>query len=369
MAEDQESQDKSQKTEEATARKLEQAREKGKIPLSREVNHWMVMLAILLIISILGQKTMHRVGEILKPLFVSSQFRFEETKEIAGTLSTIFSEVLKASSMLFLALLVAGIAAGLAQTQFLVSAEPLKPKFEKISPLNGLKRIFSSASLMEFFKGLFKMAIVGAVLFTILYPELSHINYWGMLPISQMFPVVQQVLIKMLIVMLAIMALIAGVDYLYQRYNYKKQMRMSKQDIKEEHKESEGDPLIKRRLAQIRRERSQGQRISTAVPDASVVIMNPTHYAVALKYDDETMDAPVCVAKGLDLIAQRIRSLAEEYDIPIIEDPPLARLLYAAVEVDEFIPDKYYFAVARVVRFITGLDRHYRSVNLEDEAS
>ena len=365
MAEEKDSQDQSQKTEEATAHRLKEAREKGQIALSREVNHWMVILAILLITATFSPYLLGRLATVLMPFLVPSQFSIHDASNISAILSELFGNVSKVAFIPFLAILIAGASAGLAQTKFLISIEHIKPKFSKISPLAGIKRMFSAHSLIEFLKGLFKITVIGAILFYILYPELRKITYWGTIPVNHILPAAQTILIKILIAVLAIMGVIAIADYFFQRFNYLRQLRMSKQDIKDEYKETEGDPLIKRRLAEIRREKAQRQRLTSVMPEATVVITNPTHYAVVLKYDPETMDAPKCVAKGADLMAQRIREMADEHNVPILEDPPLARALYSGAELDQEIPTQYYFAVARVVRYIMGLDKQYRATEIE----
>lgn len=367
MAEEQDSHDDSQKTEEATAHRLAKAREKGQIPLSREINHWMIIFGLFLIVVALAPYTLRQLATVLKPFLAAAQFEPLEPIALVGLMQGVLLGSLKPMFLIFLTFVVAALLAGFAQTQFLVSLDHIKPKWSKLSIMSGFKRMFSGNSLVEFIKGLGKIIIVSTIFMMVLVPNFYRLNRWGSLPVGRIFEVIQDHLVKLLMVVLAIIGLVAGLDYLYQRYAFMKRMRMSKQEIKEEHKESEGDPMVKRRLAELRREKAQMQRIGTAVPTASVVITNPTHFAVALKYL-EGMDAPVCVAKGQDVIALNIRALAEEHDVPILEDPPLARALYAGVEVDEFVPDKYYFAVARVIRYIMGLDRVYRGVEIEEEA-
>jgi len=366
MAEENESQDDSQKTEEATARRLEKAREKGQLAFSKEINHWMIIFGLFLVVAVVGPPALDGVAFALKPLLMAGEIQPLESQQLMGLLQEVMMNALRPMALVFLVFIVAGLVAGFAQTQFLISFESIKPKLSKISILQGLKRIFSPSSLVEFIKGMGKIIMVSTIFMMILVPDFYRLNRWGDIPVGRIFEIIQERLIRLLLVVLAILGFVAGLDYLFQRFTFLKKMRMSKQDIKEEHKESEGDPAIKRRLAELRRERAQQQRIGTAVPLASVVITNPTHYAVALKYE-EGMDAPKCVAKGADVIAQKIRELAEEHDVPILEDPPLARALYAGVEVDKEVPDKYYFAVARVIRYIMGLDKSYRGVDLDED--
>lgn len=366
MAEDKESQDDSQKTEEATAHKLEKAREKGQLAFSKEINHWMMFLGLFLVVSVMAPSVVRDVASVLKPLLMAGQFEPLEGSDLMLLMRSIFFGSLMPVSLIFLVFIVASLLSGFAQTQFLISFESIKPKFSKLSPFAGLKRMFSGSTLVEFIKGLIKITIVSTIFVMVLLPDFQRLNQWSGIPIGRIFEIIQQILIKLLLIVLAIVGVLAGGDYLYQRFTFMKKLRMSKQDIKDEHKESEGDPAIKRKLAELRRERSQQQSLMTAIPQASVIITNPTHFAVALKYADD-MSAPKCVAKGMDLIALRMRELGQEHNVPIIEDPPLARALYAGIEVDDDVPEKYYFAVARVVRYIMGLDKNYNSSNLDDE--
>lgn len=368
MSEEQDSQDKSQKTEEATARQLEKAREKGQLAFSKEINHWMIIFGLFLTVSVVGPPALEGVVASLKPLLKAGEIPSLEPLQLMALLQEVMIASLQPVSLVFLVFIIAGLVAGLGQTQFLISFENIKPKLSKLSVFQGLKRIFSPTALFEFFKGMLKIVMVSVIFMMILVPDFYRLNRWGMIPVGRIFEIIQDNLSKLLIVVLALLGFIAGFDYLYQRFMFRKNLRMSKQEIKEEHKEAEGDPAVKRRLSELRRERAMQQRVAVSVPTASVVITNPTHYAIALKYEDG-MSAPKCVAKGVDMIAQNIRTLAEENDVPILEDPPLARALYAGVEVDQEVPEKYYMAVARVIRFIMGLDKSYRGVDLDDDAA
>jgi flagellar biosynthetic protein FlhB len=365
MSEDKDSHDQSQKTEEATSQRLVKAREKGQIAFSKEINHWMIIFGLFLMVSVLAPTSIYQLSVTLKPFLAAGQLAPLDQLEIMGLIQGALLGSLKPMGLIFLLFMLAGLVSGFAQTQFLITMESIKPKFSKLSIMAGLKRIFSGSSLVEFLKGMTKIIVVSVIFFMVLIPDFYRINQWGAVPVGRIFEIIQAILIKLLLIVLAILGFIAGLDYMYQRFAFLKKMRMSKQDIKEEHKESDGDPTVKRKLAELRRERSQQQRIATAVPQASVIITNPTHYAVALKYSEELF-APICVAKGKDVIALRIRELGEEHNVPIIEDPPLARALYAGIEVDDEVPEKYYFAVARVVRYIMGLDKQYQATKLGD---
>ena len=236
------------------------------------------------------------------------------------------------------------------------SAESITPKLEKLNPLTGLKRIFSLSSSVEMGKNLVKLAIIGTMVVWLLRPELLRIDQLVGLDLMDALAEIQDQTLKLLIGVLAVMAVLAAADVFYQRFTYMKKMRMSKQDVKEEYKQSEGDPMVKMWLRQIRFERTR-RRMMAAVPKATVVVTNPTHYAVALLYEPESMAAPKLVAKGADLIAKCIRELAEEHKVPIVENPPVARALFATVEVDQVVPPEHYKVVAEIISFVFKLKR------------
>nr|NIR60380.1 flagellar biosynthesis protein FlhB [Gammaproteobacteria bacterium] len=234
------------------------------------------------------------------------------------------------------------------------STEPIAPKLEKLSLAKGLKRLFSSRSLVEFLKGLAKISIVTAVVVLLLWPEQEVIPNVTAMTAAQFVGMLQGLAVRILVAVLAVMTVIAVLDFLYQKHQHLKRLRMSKQELKEEFKQTEGDPMIKARLRQIRMERAR-RRMMAAVPEADVVVTNPTHYAVALKYDPQMTEAPVLTAKGIDSIALRMREVAEQHDVPIVENPPLSRALYDNVELDQEIPPEHYRAVAEVIGYVMRL--------------
>jgi flagellar biosynthetic protein FlhB len=234
------------------------------------------------------------------------------------------------------------------------SLEKIKPSLSKLSLISGFKRIFGLDGLTNLVKGLAKMLVVGFAVWTQIWPERnmleSVLNQTPMGVIGDM----DHLLFKVLIAALAALAVIAAADYLLQRQRFLQRNRMSKQEIKEEYRQNEGDPQIKAKIRQIRLERAK-KRMMAAVPEATVIITNPTHYAVALKYEAGKMAAPICVAKGIDALALKIREVAKEHNVPIVENPPLARALHAAVEVDDVIPQEHFKAVAQVIGYVMRL--------------
>jgi flagellar biosynthetic protein FlhB len=347
-------QDDSQKTEEPTQRRLEQAREKGQIAKSQEVTHWFMILAAALVIGVFGESFTKGIA--------NSLYRFvEQSHSIrldGGQLREVLLETMGQLGLAVLApvavVILAAFISGVIQNGLVVSAESLKPKLEKLSLIKGLKRLFSSRSLVEFAKGVAKITIVGAVVMLLMWPERAIMFNVTSLGAAQFMGVLQSLATRVLIGVLAVMTVIAALDFLYQKQKHLKELRMSKQELKEEFKQTEGDPMIKARLRQIRTERAR-RRMMAAVPEADVVVTNPTHYAVALKYDHGNMDAPVLVAKGIDSIALRIREVAKENDVPIVENPPLTRALYDSVDLDQEVPAEHYKAVAEVIGYVMRL--------------
>lgn len=357
MAEDQT--DDSQKTEEPTQKRLDDAREKGQIATSREINNWFIILGATLILTMMGPSVATKIAAMLRT-FVEQP---HELRIDPGSFGHLFADVAVGAGLILLAplglMVVLAAASGLVQHGFLLAPEKIKPKFENISVAKGLKRLFSIRSLVEFVKGLLKIAIVGTVATLLVLPEIRDLDLLPTLEITDLLRRLSWLGVRLLGGVLAVVTIIAGLDFLFQKSQHMKQMRMSRQEIKDEFKQMEGDPTIKARLRQIRQERAR-RRMMAAVPESTVVVTNPTHYAVALKYELETMNAPVLVAKGADLIAQRIREIARENSVPVIENPPLARALFASCDIDQEIPGEHYKAVADIIGYVFRLQGKLR---------
>ncbi len=346
--------DDSQKTEDPSQKKLDDAREKGQVAKSQEISHWFMLLAFACMIGIFGTSVAQGLGGQMIG-FLESPHTMRMDRESVGTLvSQVLGDVGALALLPALIAIAAAIASSFLQIGWLVSAESLKPNLEKISLQKGMKRLFSVRSLAEFAKGIAKLTIVAVVIVLIMAPKRDMIPQITSMEMTQLLLLLQAMSVQILIGVLAVMAVIAGADFLFQKYQHTKQLRMSKQEVKDEFKQTEGDPIVKGRLRQLRAERAR-RRMMAAVPEADVVVTNPTHYAVALKYDGETMEAPVLTAKGTDQIALRIREVAKEHDVPVMENPPLARALYGGVELDQQIPPQHYTAVAEVIGYVMRL--------------
>jgi flagellar biosynthesis protein FlhB len=357
MADDQ---DQSQKTEDATPQKLQDARKKGDIAKSQEIPSWMMLATITLILLIYTGPAARYFSNWLRGYFeLASQF------EITGGSIQILAKdaslhVLLGLAAMLAMLMVAGFSGHALQAGFLWAPDKVKPKLSKLSPIAGAKRIFGMQALVNFLKGLSKMGLVGVAAFAAVWPRREVLATLPYLDLAALFPVIREAAIALMVAALAVFSLVTIADYVYQRHSFLKRMKMSLKDVKDELKNSEGDPQIKARLRQIRSERSR-QRMMQAVPEASVVIMNPTHYAIALQYKQGESAAPLCVAKGMDDLALRIRQVAEDNDVPVVVDPPLARALYATTEIDHEIKTEHFQAVAKIIGYVMGLaDRRRR---------
>jgi len=346
--------DDASKTEEPSHKKLEEARKKGQTVSSREINHFFMMLALTFFIMVLAPQTGKGIYELLSP-FVTDPDQMEiSSAGFKDIMSNVAIGMIAVLALPWLATWAAAIAPAIVQNKFIVSAENIKPKFEKISPKAGLKRLFGKKALVEFGKNVLKITIVGGVATMLVLPDKEHFYRLTGLTKVEMLSFAQSLAGRMLIATCLILFLLSIGDYLWQRFAFMKQMRMTKQELKDEYKQQEGDPHIKQKLKQIRREKAR-QRMMANVPKADVIITNPTHYAVALQYDAQRMPAPKLLAKGTDEVAGRIRELATKNKIPIVRNPPLARVLYDTTEIDDEIPVEHYAAVAKVIGYVYKL--------------
>jgi flagellar biosynthesis protein FlhB len=351
-----EEQDDSQKTEDPTSRRLDEARKRGQVANSREVNNLLMLGVFSLSVLLFGGTAAGAIYKATMPFIESPDLIPADFEHLVALGWKLLGVLLVAGAVPLVLAVIAAVGAGYLQFGLVFSAEGIMPKLDKISPLAGLKRMFSSRSLAEFVRGLLKLAVVGSVAMFLILPEVAHLNKLIGMEMVQLLGETKALLAKLLIGVVAIVAAIAAIDVIYQRLQHMREMRMSRQEIKDEFKETEGDPLVKGRLRQLRMERTR-RRMMAQVPQSDVVVTNPTHYAVALKYDPNSMGAPRMMAKGVDKVAQKIREIAKEHGIPIVENPPLARGLFAAVDVDQEVTPEFYKAVAEVISYIFKLKR------------
>lgn len=354
-----EEQDESQKTEEPTAKRLADALEKGDIVKSQEINNWVGIASGTMVLAMFGGSMSRQLAEILQS-FIARPESFGTDPaallHMGKHLTLAVGAVLAMPALLF----VGGALAGhIIQHRPTLNFEKLQPKFDKLNPMTGLKRLFGGSAVSNFLKGLGKFVVVGAATFFVLWPERHKLGILMGADTAALLPLTLKLSIDVLGTALAILAVLAALDYIMQRRAFYKRNRMTKQEVRDEHRQSEGDPLVKGKIRQIRTERAR-QRMMAKVPEATVVVTNPTHFAVALQYETSKNIAPVCVAKGADRVALRIREIAKENNVPIIEDPPLARVLYATVDLDQEVPPEHYKAVASVIGYVMRLKGRYK---------
>ena len=351
MAEDQ---DKSQQTEEPSAKRLEQAREAGDVVKSSELNTFILLGGGTLAIAMFGKYTALGLVRTLTLFLEQPDSMSVDGAGLSAMMRLLLPEIASALGPFFLVMIVAGLAGHVLQSRPSFNLDKIMPDFSKVSPMAGFQRLFGVEGWMNLVKGLIKIAIVGVAIWTQLWPERGLLD--GILGQSTagVASDMLHLLFKVLMASLMSLGVIAGLDYFWQRMRWLSRNRMSKQEVKEEYRQNEGDPTIKAKIRQLRHERSR-KRMMAAVPNATVVVMNPTHYAVALQYESGKMAAPMCVAKGVDALALRIRAVAEENDVPVVENPPLARALYASIEIDEPVPPEHFKAVAQVIGYVFKL--------------
>ncbi|MDP6573078.1 MAG: flagellar biosynthesis protein FlhB [Rhodospirillales bacterium] len=346
--------DDSSKTEEPTPKKLAKAREKGQLAMSQEIKSWLILLGSAIFLFMMAPSMMKDIRVTLVP-FISSPHAIPfDFPHLRLMFSNLFLELLIILGPLFGVLVILAIFSSVGQTGLVFSPKKIDFDITKLSPIKGVKKMVSMRSLLEFAKGIFKLSLVAAVGLFLVVPLLDDVAIIPSLDLVQSLERMHELAVLLMVGTVSVMTVIAVLDLFYQKFAHLKEMRMTKQEVKDEQKQSEGDPQIKARIRRLRMERAQ-RRMMAAIPEADVVITNPTHYAVALEYKIEVMPAPKMVAKGIDTLALRIREVAEANDVPVVENPPLARALYAAVELDEEIPEEHYMAVAEVIGYVMRL--------------
>jgi len=346
--------DRHDKTEAPTPKRLEDARREGRVPRSRELTAATVMVAAGIVLTMYGDSIGTRLGEMMRGGLVVSRADAFDVSAMTRAFSRLSLAALYAIAPVLLVTMVAALAAPLAIGGWAPSSKALTPNFSRLSPMAGLQRMLSLRSWVELGKALAKFAVVGIAATLVLYLNLDRLMSLGSEPIHAAIGHAIQLAGHALIALTAALVLIAAVDAPFQIWQHRQDMRMTREEVRQEHKEAEGSPEIKGRIRALQREMAE-RRMMEEVPKADVIVVNPTHYAVALRYDDRNMRAPRVVAKGVDLMAARIREVATEHKVPIFEAPPLARALHRHVEIGDEIPAGLYVAVAQVLTYIFQL--------------
>ena len=347
--------DDTEKTEDPTQKRLDEALKRGDVVKSQEINTWFIMGGATLVLMAFSGGMGASLSTTMRGLIANSYQIRVDGPALPHLYQTIVQEMLAAMAVPVLLLVLAAIAGNMIQHRLVWSVESLVPKLSKISPMAGVKRMFSMQAVANLVKGIIKILVVGAVLTALMWPERDRIMALVRTDPVAILPLARTLALRLMGAVVTMLAVMAAADYLFQYRRWFEKQKMSLRELKEEFKQSEGDPAVKGKQKQVRQQR-QRKRMMAAVPKAAVVITNPTHYAVALQYE-RGMEAPVCVAKGVDAVARKIREVAEKNGIPMVENPPLARALHATVDLDQAIPPEHYKAVAEVIGYVMRLRR------------
>jgi flagellar biosynthetic protein FlhB len=340
-----------EKTEEATPKKRQEARQKGQVAKSMELPAAFILFASFLSFYVSGSYMKTQITHVFRSVFYDYLLLDITSSNVMMLFQQLFVQSMLIITPIFLVTVVVAIFSNYLQIGFLMTGDPLMMKFSKLNPLEGAKKIFSMRAVVDMLKSILKMTIIGYVVFTTLWDQKDQLMELARLPLENIFIFMSSITLKLGIKIGIVLIVMALFDYMYQKYEFEKSLKMSKQDIKDEYKKSEGDPLIKGKIREKQR-RMAMQRMMQEVPKADVVITNPTHYAIALKYDPKNMQAPTVLAKGTDYIALKIKQVAKENRIITMENKPLARALYAQVEIGEAIPADMFQAVAEVLAYV-----------------
>jgi flagellar biosynthetic protein FlhB len=343
-----------EKTEPASPKRRKEAKEKGQVAKSQDVTSVAILLGSLTLFYFSSGIMVEKMMGLMRWMFIKSGQFDMSCDNIQPVLITVVYKMFGLLFPIFLTVVCIGLLANLLQVGFIFSGESITPKLSKIDPIKGFQRLFSLRSLVELVKNIFKILVVGFVAYITIKGEISNLFPLGDQSLWGILFYIGKTALKVMFRTCWVLVVLAILDYSFQRWQYEKDLRMSKQEVKDEFKQSEGDPLIKARTKRLQREMAR-KRMMAKVPKADVVITNPTHIAVALKYNQLNMSAPEVIAKGKGFVAEKIKDIAAKNNIPIVENKPLAQVLNKVVDVDEMIPANLYKAVAEVLAYVYGL--------------
>lgn len=345
-----------EKTEKATPKRKKEAREKGQVLQSREINSAFILLFTFLVLKILGPYIYENILIFTKNVFVE-MFNYEVLYTVNGIHKLLISVIIitvKVTAPMVGTAFIIGLICSYSQIGFLFTTKSLKFDLNRINPINGFKKIFSKKSIVEFVKSLIKIGVVGYITFGYLFKQSKNLINVLDMELMQIAVYMLQTALNVAFRAAIALLVLAALDYVYQSWEYENELKMSKQEVKEEYKQTEGDPLIKSKIKEKQRQISM-RRMMQDIPKADVIITNPTHYAIAIRYNSSKESAPTVLAKGKDLIAQNIRKVAISNEIPIVENKPLARTIYYTVDIGDYIPPDLYQAVAEVLAYVYKL--------------
>ena len=346
--------DDASKTEDPSARKIEKAKEEGDAAISQEFKSFIMLLGMLFVVWM--------ILPLCAKWYYSLTLKFIENpdsipmdyKHVQLLFSHVAKGLFKILAIPFGIFMILGIIASLSQTGFIYAPKKLSPKWDKLNLFANLPKLITAQKVMDSIKSIVKIVVIGWLAYTVVKPYITNVKMLPTMDTIDILSLVHKIVMLLIFTVVLAILIIAAADYAWQKYSHLKKLRMTKQEVKDEYKQTEGDPLVKSKIRQTRMERARTRMMSN-VPNADVIIVNPTHYAIALEYKMDTMDAPKVVAKGVDHLALRIREVGEENDVPIIENPPLARALFASVEIDQVIPEEHFKAVAEVIGYVMQL--------------
>ncbi|RCW70701.1 flagellar biosynthesis protein FlhB [Saliterribacillus persicus] len=345
-----------EKTERATPKKRQDSRKKGQVAKSQDVNTAILLFFVFIILLVIGNSLRNSMTAMYRKSFTEYIHQEVNVFQLPDMFVDYTIEIAIALTPIMLMAIVAGLASNLMQIGFLFTAEPLQMKLNKIDPIQGAKRIFSVRALVELVKSLLKITVVTTITFSIIWMNIDEMLMLADKGINGSLAFFSSITLQMGIAASIGLLIISVVDYTYQKYDYEKNIKMSKNDIKDEYKNIEGDPLIRSKIKEKQRQMAM-QRMMSEVPQADVIITNPTHYAIAIKYDEDKADAPYVVAKGVDIIALKIREIAKNHQIMTVENRPLARSLYDKMEIGDLISEDYFQAVAEILAYVYRVQR------------
>lgn len=339
------------KSEKATPKRRKQAREEGQVAKSVDLSSALILIVAFILLLFLGSAMLESIKEITVNNLSTLDISELTSDGVIAFITEHIVTVVKLLAPLLAALMLCGVVLNVAQVGPLFSVKAIKPSPSKVNPIQGFKRIFSLRGFVELFKGIFKVVIIGAIGFYSIYPHRAELMVLSSTDLVTAGHIIYNIIFSICWKVCILLLVLGIIDYIYQKYEFEKSIKMTKQEVKDEYKNIEGNPEIKRKIKSIQMHMAQN-RMMKKIPEADVIVTNPTHYAVALKYDPSIAPAPIVLAKGVDLLAKRIKETAREHKIPIVENKPLARSLYKLVDLNKMVPEDLFIAVAEVLAYV-----------------
>ncbi|MFZ4714510.1 MAG: flagellar biosynthesis protein FlhB [Bacteriovoracaceae bacterium] len=361
MADEQDSD--AEKTEEPSEYRREEFRKRGEVASSRELNSVLILFGVMMTLVVSGVYIFENLTEYIQYVYTLDPEKVYAPKAFSDFVEKTMFTGLKSAAPCLLASMCLGVLSQVMQIGFLYAPEALQLKFDRINPINGLQRIFTMKSIVEVFKGLLKFAVIISITYMVMKKNMNSMSGFLHVDLMQSFLYGKTIIVKLGFSILLGLLIVALADFGWEKYSYRKKLMLTKQQAKEEAKEKEGNPEVKNRIRTIQRDAAR-KRMMTKVPKADFIVTNPTHISVAIKYDPKTMVAPEVVAKGADGVAMRIREIANQHDIPIVENIQLARTLYKTVKVGHGVPRTLYKAIAEIMAFVYRLKKKKKALSL-----